>query len=361
MSNPARPVLFSLLLALLPMAGCSSMPTAGDIRASQASPLDGDDPALDARARFRNVFCSLALQSGKVPITQTTACGGLLWRLSDEPAEITAFHLPPLDPRLRVFLVGGVFSDCFGEASIAYRTGIERLAAKGVYIRTVPISSRSSSGYNAEVLARSLREAALAPGDDVVLLGYSKGTVDILEFLVNHPEQAELVDAVINVAGPVHGSLVAQKSAWFYNTFLAGAFAGRCPPGDRGVVDSLVPQTREHWMATHALPAQVRYYSLLGFTTRAHLALGLVPSWNILAAIDTRNDGQVAPVEGWLPGSTLLGFANADHWGLAIDIEDELPTIAGRPDPTPFPRDILFESLLRYVSQDLDRRSAQRH
>ena len=54
-----------------------------------------------------------------------------------------------------------------------------------------------------------------------------------------------------------------------------------------------------------------------------------------------------------MPGSTLLGYANSDHWGIAIDIEEELSFLADRPDDTPFPRSILFESVLRYVSEDL--------
>jgi hypothetical protein len=54
-----------------------------------------------------------------------------------------------------------------------------------------------------------------------------------------------------------------------------------------------------------------------------------------------------------MPGATLLGYVNADHWDLAISIERQMPHLSARPDPRPFPRDQLFDATLRYVSEAL--------
>jgi hypothetical protein len=40
----------------------------------------------------------------------------------------------------------------------------------------------------------------------LILLGYSKGTTDILHFLVAYPDLALRIEAVLSVAGAVNGS-----------------------------------------------------------------------------------------------------------------------------------------------------------
>ena len=63
--------------------------------------------------------------------------------------------------------------------------------------------------------ARSVRDALMAlPHEDaagrVVLLGYSKGIVDILEAVVSYPEIRPRVAAVVSLAGAVGGSPLAN-------------------------------------------------------------------------------------------------------------------------------------------------------
>ncbi len=339
--------LLSVLLLL--STGCTSVPHSEEFQATRAVvPATGG--MTDGRARFREIFCGLAQQRGIPADRRGATCNALLWRLADEPSQQTETPLPALDPALRVFVVGGAFSDCFGPSSIAYRRAVERLSAQGVPIGYLPISSRSSSEHNAGMMAEAL---AGTPDGPVLLVGYSKGAVDILYLLANYPDLARRVVAVVSAAGPIFGSAVAERGIWAYETFFSSAFAGRCDPGDGGVLESLLPQTRQAWLQRHPLPGDVRFYSLLAFTTYDHLARTLRPTWQILSSIDPRNDGQLTIGEGTWPGSTLLGYANADHWGVAIDIEEELSFLAARPDATHYPRDVLFEAVLRYVSEDL--------
>ncbi|TXS89620.1 hypothetical protein [Parahaliea aestuarii] len=249
--------------------------------------------------------------------------------------------------------MGGAFSGCFGEASLAYYRGIDALQQQGLPVVSIAIESRSGDRRNARLIATALDAQPPRPGQQTVLLGYSKGAVDILRFLADYPQLAAEVDAVVSVAGPVNGSAVAAKGAWAYDTFLSSALAGRCDPGDGKVVDSLLPVTRRQWLAENPLPPHIRYFTLLGFTTSEHLARGLRPSWRLLARDNRHNDGQVLPEEAMLPGSTLLAYLDSDHWGLAIDIEQELAFFAARADSRPFPRALLFETIVRYVGAEL--------
>ena len=341
-----------LLLSITVASGCATVPSAQELRATRAVlPAAREGVVADGRARFRSIFCALAKSRGVPQAKSDNACLALLWRLGDEEADQPAVVPPPLDTRLEVFIVGGAFSDCFGTASIAYRDGLTAVEAAGMKTSEILISGRSSAEYNAASIAKALQDESAGP---VVLLGYSKGTLDIQVFLANYPELAQRVKAVISVAGPVFGSQLAQRGDWAYDTFFRHAFSGRCDPGDGGVLDSLLPDARQKWLETHPLPDNIRYYSLLAFTTSDHIARALRPAWEMLAEADPRNDGQITIAEGVLPGSTLLGYANTDHWGVAIDIEEELSFLAGRDDTTPFPRSLMFEALIRYVSDDLN-------
>ncbi|MBN7798067.1 hypothetical protein [Parahaliea mediterranea] len=345
------------------VAGCVAVPTAEDYRAGEAVlPAPAPGVARDLRAGFRQVFCATLAQDVAQGVAQDVAqdvakddrgCGEWLWRLADESPAAAPAPLPALDRNLRVFVVGGAFSDCFGAASLAWGRAVGALSAAGYPVAELPIASRSSASANADLIAGALRSDPPAPGQRTLLVGYSKGAVDILHFLGEYPRLAARVDAVVSVAGPVRGSQVASSGAWAYDTLLVHAFAGRCDPGDGGVVDSLLPERRQRWLAAHALPAHIRYFMLEAFTTRERIARALRPSWQLLARRELRNDGQLMLSEGLWPGSSLLGYANTDHWGVAIDIERELETLAARDDDAPFPRAALFEAIVRFVARQL--------
>jgi hypothetical protein len=350
---PARALLGGLV-ALAGLAGCQSYPTRAEIAGSVAAvPVTAGEPAFrDGRARFREIFCAIAARDGAAA-ADDPACETALWRLADEPLPSEQPRpLPPIDPSLRFFLVTGALSDCFGADALPYREGVERLAATGVAVGTLRVSGRSGASHNARQIAGVLADA-LDPADRVVLVGYSKGAVDILHFLDEFPDAARQVVAVVSLAGPIHGSQLAERGAWIYDHLLSGAFANRCDPGDGGIADSMRPDVRREWLATHPLPPGVAYFSVAAFTTRAHLAWALRPSWRLLAAGDRRNDGQVLPGDALVPGSTLLGYPNADHWGLAIAIERELPRLMKRPEGNVVPQPVLLEAILRQVSETL--------
>jgi hypothetical protein len=344
-----------LLSAAVLASGCASLPAPAEYRATAAVLAQpGQAPAIDARARFRNIFCALAHRQGAADV-EDPECESLLWRLGDEPdGSAPGAALPALSPRLHVFVVGGAFSDCFGESASAYGRAIESVRQRGIRAHSVPISGRSGTERNAAIIAETLSAENPGLDDLVVLIGYSKGTVDILQFLVDYPVMVRFVDAVVGVSGPVRGSRLAEQSRWFYDTFLERAFAGRCDPGDGQVLESLLPARRIAWLNGHQLPASVDYFTLSAFTTREHMANGLTSSYAMLAKESRRNDGQVTLESSLIPGSVLLGYANTDHWGLAIDIEEELEWMGSRKNPQPYPRQLLFESILRFVAEALD-------
>jgi hypothetical protein len=85
------------------------------------------------------------------------------------------------------------------------------------------------------------------------------------------------------------------------------------------------------------------------FSTRDRVARAPLQSWKTLLGESRRNDGQLLPQDALIPGSTLLGYLNADHWAVVMELEEDLGFFAARRDRTPFPH----EALIWQVSDDL--------
>jgi hypothetical protein len=341
--------------AAIAAGGCATLPDAKDLRAEplQYKTMPGAPPVADGRGAFRQVFCEELRRAG-LAAADDASCRRWLWQLPDEPLAAAGPDPAPLDPAgLAVFLVTGAFAECSGEAAWPYVAGGERLRGAGALVETIVVSGRSGTASNARQIAEAIKRARVPEDRRIIIVGYSKGTLDTLRFLVDFPGMAGYVDAVVGVAGPIYGSPLAEIAEPAYSTLFAQAPFTGCKPGDGEVLQSLRPATATEWIATNPLPTHVRYYSMAGFTTRKHVARLLVPSWKILNKTDVRNDGQVFAADTVIPGSTLLGLANADHWGIAETVETVRTFLADRPDPTPFPLDQLFVSMIRYVSRDL--------
>jgi hypothetical protein len=338
------------------LGGCATTPDAASLLLSSPVPLStiaGAPGVIDGRAAFRQVFCDSMRAAGMVA-NEEAQCARWLWRLPDEPDPS-----PPLisgeaaagEPA--IFILTGAFSECVGEQARPFITGAARLRAGGARVETIVLSGRSGTAENARQVADILGRAGVPDTQQLILIGFSKGALDVLRFVVDFPVQARGVDAVVSVASPIFGSPLAEVAAPTYSRLAAKMPHKKCPPGDGEVLNSLTPAAARAWLAANPLPAHVRYYSVAAFTTSKHVARALQPTWKWLNRIDSRNDGQVIAADAVIPGSTLLGYANADHWGVAESLEEIHPFLVGRSDSTPFPRDQLFESIIRYVRSDL--------
>ena len=77
-------------------------------------------------------------------------------------------------------------------------------------------------------------------------------------------------------------------------------------------------------------------------------------SYKTLGAIDWRNDSQVIYSDEIIPGSTLLGFLNCDHWAIAVPLNRSHPVISrSLVNKNDYPREALLEAVLRFIEEDL--------
>jgi len=282
-------------------------------------------------------------------------CEEVLQTLMDEPAPTGApVYLGKSRLPLHVVVVPGLFNDCISNKTSAFRYARVHLESLGYRTSLLMVSGRSSSAYNAWQIRNWLNESNLTPGEKLVMIGYSKGTPDILEALCRYPELGERVAAVVSVAGTVGGTALADGLGHLYSGFLRELAIEACPQGDGGAVDSLKRSVRQEWLARHQLPDSILYFSIGGFAPEDEISSVLQPFYSRLAQVDPRNDSQVIFSDIMIPGSVLLGYVKADHWAIAMPFARDMPWIsAAFIDHNGCPREVLLESIMRFVEESL--------
>lgn len=315
----------------------------------------GTPPAIDGRARFREIFCQLLAAE---PDYQERAgdCENFLLRLNDEllPSD-TPQPLPNQSTRYRVMVVPGLLNECFANIALPFEDAIKSLNDRGFKIEQLVVSGRSSSDSNAVYIAETIGNLNLDEDEKLVLVGHSKGAVDILHFLVNYPQVSRRVAAVVSVAGAINGSPLAPKVADIYTVVGRNMLSGRCDTGDDGALNSLRPAVRLSWLAANPLPESVRYFSLAAFTKRNNINTLLKIGYDFLWIYSPRNDGLLLIADQIIPGGTLLGYANADHWSVVLPLENENLMLSDTIQAAQgFPRKVLLQAVLVYVAEALE-------
>jgi hypothetical protein len=188
----------------------------------------------------------------------------------------------------------------------------------------------------------------------IVLIGYSKGTPDILTAIVEHPEIRDRLAAVVGAAGAVGGSPIAEKYTQGTLELLRHWPQAECSKGDRGAMESLKPSVRKAWLEENDLPPEVPYYTLATCPEPERVSKVLKSSYKKLSKQDPRNDGMMLFDDQFIPGSTFLGCVNADHWAVSVPIARTRPSFAKKfVNHNDYPREALLEAILRFIEEDL--------
>jgi hypothetical protein len=344
-----RATVVAACLALGACATTSGVPYSTDIAPDTQAGLQ------DKRARFRETFCAV-LEAHGHELPDYRPCDQALTRVGVEPPGTgKPVELGPSKRHLVAALVPGIGYECFAKWLQSPGTAAEHVRRYGYDMVALKVDALSGIETN----ARQIRDAIMAmPADAqaprLVLIGYSKGAPDILEAVVTFPEIRSRVAAVVSAAGSVHGSVLADDAEQYQADMLRYFPGATCESGDGGGVESLRPATRKAWLAQHPLPDDVRYYSLATFPQPERISSILKSSYKKLAKIDARNDSQVIFYDQFVPGSTLVGYLNADHWAVAVPIARSHSTIGSMfVTQNAYPREALLEALLRFVEEDL--------
>jgi hypothetical protein len=310
----------------------------------------------DKRARFRETFCAV-LEARTSEVPDYRHCNEALTRVGAEPAGTgKPVALGSSSLRLVAALVPGVGWGCFEpwlEPPGTVKAHVQQYGYDLMMIKVDPLSGTQTNARQIRDAIMALPQEAGAPR--LVLIGYSKGAPDILEALVSYPELQSRVAAVVSAAGAVGGSPLANDADQAQANLLRHFPKAACESGDGGAVESLRPATRKAWLAGHPLPQTMRYYSLVAFPHPDRISSILQGTYDKLSRIDGRNDSQVIFYDQVIPGSTLMGYLNADHWAVAVPVARTHSTIGSVfVTQNAYPREALAEAILRFVEEELE-------
>jgi pimeloyl-ACP methyl ester carboxylesterase len=344
----------------LTLGACATAPPSP--YSDDAAPVASLPRVEDQRGRFREILCAILEQRAST-LPDARPCDDALTRVGTEPEGTgRTVDLGPSDRRLVAAMVPGIGWDCFAAWLDMKETAVAHVRQFGYDLVAIHVDALSSSATNAGQIRDAIM--AMAPmGDEpeLVLIGYSKGTPDILEAVVSYPEIRPRVAAVVSVAGAVLGSPVADEVTQSKLELLRRWPGAECSHGDGGAIESLRPATRKAWLDENPLPREIPYYSLATCPRPGRISSVLKPSYNTLSKVDARNDGMVLFQDQLIPGSTFVGCVNADHWAVSVPIARSHPMVGSTlVDENDYPREALLEALLRFVEEDLSRRSSRR-
>jgi hypothetical protein len=158
----------------------------------------------------------------------------------------------------------------------------------------------------------------------------------------------------VSIAGAVGGSPLANNAEQYQADLLRHFPGAACESGDGGAVASLRSDVRKAWLAQNPIPADVPTYSIVTLPTPKRISSILKGSAEKLARIDGRNDSQVLFYDQIIPGSTLMGYINADHWAIVVPIARAHDKVAALfVTQNAYPREALMEAALRFLEEDL--------
>jgi len=297
------------LIALL-VAACVARPVAQD-----GTPLPpGLADADDLRGAYRAALCPrLTGEPGE--------CQQMLRRFAGErPAP----RPPAADPaRYRLLFVPGFLATCFsGIASFADVVAAARAA--GYDAQVLETGGRDSVAANGRALAAQI-DRLPADGRRLIVVGHSKGAADALQMIVDRPDIARQVDAVVGIAAAYMGSPLADRLHGVYRATLSANPMLRCPPGEGDPLDDLRPERRREWWSQHRYDVPMPVYSIVTVPDPDRVSPVLALPYGGLSAITPYNDGQLIAGDQVAPGGRLLGVVNADHLTAAIPYPTRLP------------------------------------
>jgi predicted esterase len=314
------------VVALL-LAGCASPPP--DLYSAETVPAalatTGAIGVRDLRADYRQAVCR------HLP-SADDSCNRWLLRLSGEGvAAADAASLAPvpaaLAQRYRIAFVPGFMAECFEQLARPFADAERDLRRRGFTVDYFQVSGRGSTAANARRLARHFESLGEDPRP-IILFAYSKGLPDTLDFTATYPGPAARIAAVVSVAGAVNGSPLADDLLPSYRKWLADLPLPGCEVGNGDELHDLRRDVRLAWWRKHGAQLKVPVFTLVAAPRPQQVSPGTRGTYRWLARVDPRNDGKLLWTDQIVPSSLLLGYANADHWTIAIPVGEELPALA---------------------------------
>ncbi|MCP3139113.1 lipase family protein [Pyxidicoccus xibeiensis] len=222
--------------------------------------------------------------------------------------------LPDEAKRHQYVLVRGMLGD---ELPGYLLDNVQRLERRGLDVREAPVDTEGLLADNVAVLREALLDAEHF-GRSVVLVGHSKGGVEVTAVLALYPELRRVVRAVVTLQAPYGGSSIAHDLATTPELRRLIDFA--FPLLFHGVsrsVEELSYTSRMEFIRKHPYPEGIPTVSLA--SSRLSRLSSLYPLQRYLNdRYGYAADGMVTAVDSEVPGAAVVRLDDLDHAEAAL-------------------------------------------
>lgn len=199
----------------------------------------------------------------------------------------------------------------------------EGLEARGLDVREIPTDTEQTVEHNAKVVRDAILEAA-KDGRQVVLIGHSKGGMDMTAAVAMYPELKQHVRAAVAMQSPYGGVPIATDiQDQRIVSKLAGESIEWVLRGDKESLPDFSYEKRKAFVAEHPWPSDIPTVSLSTSTDSQLNGLTPVVNWYRLR-YGEETDGIIAQRDSEIPGSSVVRLDNLDH------LNSVMPDFPGR-------------------------------
>jgi hypothetical protein len=324
-------------------AACASGPSpiTYTVMPTSLTPIESDhNKAKD----FARIFCSTLGHFTDLDGRSWGDCAKYI-EVAQPPQAQTSFTAP-----FRFLFVAGFGNDCLQDVR-AFGPSIEHLKNDhDVAVEAFGVPPYASSEENGKAIAKHIDDGWTADQTrKYVLIGYDKGAADLIDALRVLDNAPSKVAGLVTIAGLVGGVWRPQEMSALLQPgepWISSSCPGNVPDG----IASLGREVRQSVLrATHL---DVPRYSLVAASDYADTSDVLRPMWKQLSLFAREQDGVVVAWESVLPDAKFLGTLRGDHWAVALPFDDSGQAFK-KITRNRFPRDAVFEAVVRFVAADL--------
>jgi pimeloyl-ACP methyl ester carboxylesterase len=250
-------------------------------------------------------------------------------------AKAGSLKLPSEAKDHQYLLVGGLFTNQYP----GYMDSNQKaLTSQGLSAKRVPVDT----GQSVDVNAKAIRDAILAASKDgkkVVLVGQSKGAVDITAALAKYPELKPHVRAVVAMQAPYGGTPIASDlpSNPQLRPLLQHLIGG-VMQGDIKSLTDLSYEARKAFIEKYPYPTDIPTVSLATSRDSRRSIVDATGRY-LKDRYGARSDGLVVAQDAEIPGSRVVRLDNMDH------AESVMEGAPGFPEHRPTPLTVALVAL----------------
>lgn len=224
-------------------------------------------------------------------------------------AKSGSLQLPAEAKAHQYLLVGGLFTNQYPGYMDSNQ---EALQKQGLETRRVGVDTGQSVETNAKQIRDAILEAS-GDGRKVVLIGQSKGGVDITAALAMYPELKPHVRAVVAMQAPYGGTPIASDVQTCPELRpIVRSIIGGVMKGDMKALTDLSYEARMAFVQRYPYPSDIPTVSLATSRDSRRSLVDATGAY-LRQRYGVQSDGLVAAEDAAIPGSRVVKLANMDH------------------------------------------------